>query len=137
MKVYNLACHNDHDFEGWFSSEEDFTSQQARRLLSCPVCDSHEVRRLPSAPRLSLSGGGQDWRPDVRRALAAMLKEMAEKSADVGERFADEVRRMHYGETPARAIRGVATPREVADLVEEGIDVLPLPDTAAAKPSLH
>lgn len=158
MKVLDLLCSESHAFEGWFGSEEDFQSQQARGLVQCPLCGSAQVRKLVSAPRLSLSRAQADAQPQERgarpeptpkadvasavgmpepvRALhAAWLqwaRQVVEHTEDVGVRFAAEARRMHYGETPERGIRGQSSPDEVAQLLEEGIEVVPLllPDAA-------
>lgn len=129
MKVYNLSCEHSHCFEGWFSSEEDFNAQCEASLISCPFCDNHAITRLPSAPRLSLSGA-QAPQPGVKAGVEgevlAFLRKVVANTEDVGERFAEEARRMHYNETPLRAIRGVASAREYEALADEGIDVLPL-----------
>ena len=142
MKVIDLRCHNGHGFEGWFASDEDFLDQNGRRLIACPLCDDNLIVRLPSAPRLNLSGtrevvteavpqadGQAQWLRAVRHVLA--------NTEDVGERFADEARRIHYGETAERGIRGQATPDERASLRDEGIEVMPLPLPAALKEPLQ
>jgi hypothetical protein len=140
MKVYNLSCESDHRFEGWFASEEDFSSQLQQQHIECPVCESHGIRKLPSAPRLNLSGG-QAPQPDPVVQLQAKLAELARQvianTEDVGERFVEEARRIHYHEAPERNIRGVATASECEALAEEGIDVVRLPIPAALKSSLH
>lgn len=154
MKVFNLACEHDHRFEGWFGSAEDYESQQARGLVGCPVCDSREVRKLPAAPRLNLSGAAEpqpparaeaaqppgQQRPDPR-ALQAMFVKMArtliENTEDVGQRFAEEARRIHYREAPERGIRGVASPEEARELADEGIEVFSFPLPAALKEPLQ
>ncbi|TAM02077.1 MAG: DUF1178 family protein [Paraburkholderia sp.] len=144
MKVLDLQCPDGHRFEGWFASADDFESQRARKLVECPMCGATEVSRLPSAPRLNLSGateasakpaGKQDaqWQGLALRAL----REVLEKTENVGDRFAEEARRMHYNEAPSRNIRGVATAEDAQALVEEGIDVMPLPVPAALKGSLQ
>ncbi|GAB3547286.1 DUF1178 family protein [Noviherbaspirillum agri] len=130
MKVYNLCCENDHRFEGWFSSEEDFKVQSDARGIECPVCGNHVVKRLPAAPRLNLSGAPapqSDAVAEVQAQVLGMIRQIAANSEDVGDRFAEEARRIHYSEAPERAIRGVATSTECEALIEEGIDVLPLP----------
>jgi hypothetical protein len=161
MKVLDLQCSHGHRFEGWFASVDDFESQLSRKLVECPICAATEVSRVPSAPRLNLSGAtspdengaGQresagGVRPD-RRADAAermreieagavrALRELIEKTENVGERFAEEARRIHYNEAPARNIRGVATPEDARSLVDEGIDVMPLPGAFVRKESLQ
>jgi hypothetical protein len=148
MKVLDLRCGAGHGFEGWFASEDDYGSQRERGLLDCPVCGNAEVTRLPSAPRLNLSGarapepapapvaarrrassvhrnGRARQRRDARfvEAVAELLK----NTQDVGPRFAEEARRIHYGESEAKAIRGQATPEEREALADEGIEVFTLP----------
>lgn len=142
MKVLDLRCANGHRFEGWFGSEEDFLEQNGRGLVECPLCADRVVSRLPSAPRLNLSGAREQpqaaarpadapaglqarWLEAVRQALA--------NTEDVGERFAEEARRIHYGEVEPRGIRGVATPEERESLHDEGIEVLALPLPPALK----
>lgn len=130
MKVYNLRCEHCHRFEGWFSSEADFTSQLQSGRIACPVCENRVITKLPAAPRLNLSGSATPQRQDVAQLQAQWMKivrEVVAQTEDVGERFAEEARRIHYDEAPERAIRGTASIRECADLIEEGIDVIPLP----------
>jgi hypothetical protein len=147
MKVLDLQCPHGHRFEGWFASAEDFESQAAKHLVECPICGAKEVSRLPSAPRLNLSGASgaqpaaaanaspaqQEWQARAMRAL----REVLEKTENVGDRFAEEARRIHYNEAPARNIRGVTIPEDAKALVEEGIDVMPLPLPAALKEPLQ
>ncbi|CAB3771031.1 DUF1178 family protein [Paraburkholderia humisilvae] len=146
MKVLDLQCPHGHRFEGWFASADDFESQAKRQLVECPICGAKEVSRLPSAPRLNLSGvsdapsssgasasQAREWQA---RAMQA-LREVLEKTENVGDRFAEEARRIHYNEAPARNIRGVTTPEDAKALVEEGIDVMPLPIPAALKEPLQ
>jgi hypothetical protein len=154
MKVLNLQCAHGHGFEGWFGSEADMVDQQARGLLTCPVCSSHEVRRLPSAPRLNLSGAREPSSSELPSRSAAhppkpaltpeaaaheavmqaaylhAVRELMARTEDVGPRFAEEARRIHYGETEGRQIRGKTTPDEAESLREEGIEFfsVPLPD---------
>ena len=142
MKVFNLGCEREHAFEGWFASAQDYESQFERGLIECPVCGTHEVRRLPSAPRLNLSASDPSKTPPPRaegdaqgapsaQQVQAMWLKMAryirENTEDVGERFADEARRIHYDEGPARGIRGVASRSEAKELAEEGIEVFAFP----------
>ena len=152
MKVLDLQCAHGHLFEGWFSSEDDFQGQLARALVECPLCgDTHIVKRL-SAPRLNLGAAPADQAgqrqdvaagtgPAIQEALqAAWLKAVSQVMAsteDVGERFAEEARRIHYGETSERGIRGQATREETRALLDEGISVLPLPLPRAMKGPLQ
>ena len=139
MKVYNLTCEHDHRFEGWFSSEEDFKVQCEAHLIACPVCDNHSVKKLPSAPRLNLSGV-QETKADVmhvQKQFLEMVRNIVANTEDVGERFAEEARRIHYNEAPQRSIRGVVTVQEFEALAEEGIDALPLPLSDSLKQPLQ
>lgn len=141
MKVLDLQCPDGHRFEGWFASAEEFESQLSRKLVECPVCGATDINRLPSAPRLNLSGAGDapapadagQWQARVMRAV----REVLEKTENVGDRFVEEARRIHYNEAPVRSIRGVASAEDAQALVEEGIDVMPLPVPAALKGPLQ
>lgn len=149
MKVLDLKCPHEHRFEGWFASAEEFESQLSRKLVECPVCASTDVSRMPSAPRLNLSTVRKDdgasrtaatGAPDASALQAQALRimrELIEKTENVGARFAEEARRIHYNEAPARNIRGVTTPEDAHALLEEGIDVMPLPVPAALKEPLQ
>ncbi|AOJ38575.1 MULTISPECIES: DUF1178 family protein [Burkholderia] len=140
MKVLDLQCPHGHRFEGWFASADEFEAQLSRKLVECPVCGTTEVNRLPSAPRLNLSGATQAQPVDSRALQAQVmraLREVLEKTENVGERFAEEARRIHYNEAPARSIRGVTTLEDAQSLAEEGIDVMPLPIPAALKEPLQ
>ncbi|AJK47237.1 DUF1178 family protein [Burkholderia plantarii] len=144
MKVLDLQCSHGHRFEGWFASADEFESQLARKLVECPVCAATEISRMPSAPRLNLSGAAQARPPagqaDPRQLQAQLmraLREVLDKTENVGERFAEEARRIHYDEAPARSIRGVTSPEDARALAEEGIDVMPLPLPAALKEPLQ
>jgi hypothetical protein len=141
MKVLNLQCQHAHGFEGWFASDQEFQDQLGRGLLECPVCGDRQVHKLPSAPRLNLGAGAAGERQQVmatpdRQLQAAWLKMVRQVMAnteDVGERFAEEARRIHYGESEERGIRGQASAQETQELLEEGISVLPLPVPKALK----
>jgi hypothetical protein len=141
MKVLDLKCPHGHRFEGWFASADDFESQQSRKLVECPICGANEVSRLPSAPRLNLSGATEAKVPadtgEMQARVMRALREVLEKTENVGDRFAGEARRIHYNEAPARNIRGVTTPEDAKALVEEGIEVMPLPVPAALKEPLQ
>ncbi len=138
MKVLDLTCSHDHVFEGWFASEDDFGSQHARGMVACPMCSDTLVRKKPSAPRLNLGNARApaESKQDVvavdpsavelQAAWLAMARRVLAQTEDVGERFAEEARRIHYGETGQRAIRGKASRAETEALAEEGIAVLPL-----------
>jgi hypothetical protein len=141
MKVFNLACEHDHPFEGWFASAEDFDDQTARGLLECPVCTSRQVRKLLSAPRLNLSSSepaSPAPTPEAAQALMLRLaRHLMKNTEDVGERFAEEARRIHYKEAPERGIRGQASLEEARELAQEGIEVMALPMPALLKEPLQ
>lgn len=140
MKVYNLCCERDHRFEGWFSSEADFLSQSSQHLIACPLCGNHEVKRLPSSPRLNLSGATARAPDDSARAqdrLMEFTRKVIANTEDVGNQFAEEARRIHYREVPEHGIRGTATFEERTALADEGIDVVSLPMPSVSKQSLQ
>lgn len=138
MKVLDLRCAHGHGFEGWFDSEDDFLDQNGRSLIECPLCADRVIQRMPSAPRLNLSGVREPREPapspqaearaaDLQAAWLAGMRELMARTEDVGEGFAEEARRIHYGEAEARHIRGQATPEERQALAEEGIETVMLP----------
>ena len=141
MKVLNLRCAHDHRFEGWFASDDDFASQLECGLIACPLCEDKTIARLPSAPRLnvSTSRGDIETQPDVTEIAQARaqghflraVREVLKRTEDVGDRFPEEARRIHYGEAEERGIRGRATAEDADALREEGIEVMAmaLPET--------
>ncbi|VVE23243.1 hypothetical protein PAQ31011_03272 [Pandoraea aquatica] len=157
MKVFDLRCAHEHTFEGWFGSEDDYLSQQSRGLVSCPVCGDTAVVRMPSAPRLNLSGATAapgttsntaaraDAPPvDVAQAQRQLqtlwmkaVRHVMANTEDVGAQFAEEARKIHYQEAPERNIRGTASPDEAQALADEGIDILSLPLPEGAKETLQ
>jgi hypothetical protein len=141
MIIYDLACAQGHRFEGWFASGEDFAQQQERKLVRCPICDVAAVERLPSA-RVSVPKGAPSPAPSapapvaattegaitgIPAELIAKLREIVRNTENVGSRFPEEARKIHYEEVPARAIRGQASAEEVQALRDEGIDFAPIP----------
>jgi hypothetical protein len=191
MKVLDLQCQHGHSFEGWFGSEDDFQSQLGRGLVQCPICESAQITKKLSAPRLNLSGARDGVRdsarvetqtdamnsiavnadsmptsspndtlnasaehpknpvdpvhsvhalmrnPEFQKAYMQMAKQVLAQTEDVGTQFAQEARKIHHGETPERGIRGQASRDEVMELLEDGIDVMPLPLPAALKGPLQ
>lgn len=147
MIIYDLSCDNEHRFEGWFQSPEAFEAQQHRRLVTCPQCESHVVRRIPSAvaigssrqmapaaeqsaPSAAAGSAGMAMMPAGSQVLSmyrTLIQSMMDSSEDVGNAFADEARKIHYNEAPERPIRGHATDEECEELRDEGIPVLRLP----------
>jgi hypothetical protein len=145
MKVLNLQCTHRHSFEGWFSSEDDFQDQLGRGLVECPLCGDTAIVKMLSAPRLNLGAAREEPKQEVMAAPDAtlqaawmkMVRHVMASTEDVGERFAEEARRIHYGETQERGIRGQASVQETEALMEEGIGVLPLPIPKALKEPLQ
>ncbi|ARO25820.1 DUF1178 domain-containing protein [Rhizobium sp. S9] len=135
MIRYSLTCDNAHEFEGWFSESADFDRQVASGSLTCPVCHSAAISKLLMAPSVSTAR-----KKDERQTLAmdAMRREALQKlkeavaavkanSEDVGTKFPEEARKIHYGEADARGIIGQATVDEAQALVEEGIEIAAIP----------
>ena len=146
MKVLNLRCALDHRFEGWFASDADFVSQGERGLVSCPICDDKTIERLPSAPRLNVSALRHEHAAppsaDIDRARAQgrwlrAVREVISQTEDVGDRFPEEARRIHYGEAKERGIRGQASSEDALALREEGIEVVSMPVPAPFKGPLQ
>jgi len=146
MKVLDLQCTQQHVFEGWFASEDDYLSQHERGLVSCPLCGDLQVHKMLSAPRLNLGRGSEQpsaqTAPPAQSDAASPSAAPAERgrrsgAEDVGEGFADQARAMHHGETAPRNIRGRTSAAVAMELAEEGIDVLPLPDLALLKETLQ
>jgi hypothetical protein len=153
MIHYNLRCADGHAFESWFQSSSAYETQERRKLVNCPVCGSTDVERAIMAPRIvSKKGHGNPTAEPLptpapstevtapsptpllmaqERELRAKLKELRDhivNSADnVGERFPNEARKMHYGDIEHRPIYGEASPDEARSLIEEGVEVMPLP----------
>jgi len=149
MIRYNLRCERDHAFESWFQSSSAYETQEKRKLVNCPVCGSAKVERAIMAPQI-VSKKGRDVPVQApvaatevttpastplmmaqERELRTKLKELRDhivKNADnVGERFPNEARKMHYGDIEHRPIYGEASPEEARSLIEEGVEVSPLP----------
>jgi len=193
VKVLNLQCGKAHGFEGWFGSEEDYQSQRARGLVSCPLCGDAQIVKLPSAPRLNLgaaqpltsqatastktgadgasgagsgagssagssagseAGSGADQGTpnhspaaaspaqaaqlqQMQAALMHAVRQVMAHTEDVGNQFADEARKMHYGEAKERGIRGQVTREESEALQDEGIEVMALPMLESLKGPLQ
>ena len=161
MKVLDLQCAQGHGFEGWFGSEEDFQSQQTRALVQCPLCGDASISKKLSAPRLNLSrasapessdraersegsdegdkalavAGPQD--ADMAKRWMEIGRHLMANTTDVGQSFAEEARKIHYGEAPERGIRGQTSAREARELMEEGIGVLPFALPEALKGPLQ
>lgn len=179
MKVLDLQCAQGHSFEGWFGSQDDYDSQRARGLVTCPVCLDSDILKKLSAPRLNLGHGvapdaalapvaprdtsngaanlpatapspepslsahsadptmNPDTLQQMHVAMMKAVRHVLANTEDVGSQFAQEARKIHYGESQQRHIRGQASREETEALIEEGIDVMPLPVPENLKGSLH
>lgn len=135
MINYTLQCDQAHRFEGWFASSEDFDRQHAAGLVTCPSCDSKNVSKALMAPNVT-TGRQKDrtqavvmdtMRQDMIAKIKDAVKEIRANAEDVGERFPEEARKIHYGESEARGIIGQASPDEAQALTEEGIEIAALP----------
>ena len=135
MIKYRLICGADHEFEGWFRDSADYDFQAGNGLLDCPSCGSGEIRKAVMAPavaRKDHARAGRNQRlaaihEDMARAVAR-AREYVEKNFDyVGEKFPEEARKIHYGETEDRGIYGEASGKEVRELLDEGVQIAPLP----------
>ena len=154
MIRYSLVCGKGHEFEGWFGSSLDYDDQQEKGLLECPYCGSHEISKTLMAPSVATSRKREDHAAQLpavaeeaaapsapvqfsgmtaeQRAIVKQMRELKEKllsqAENVGDKFSEEARKIHYGEAEQRGIYGKATLDEAAELAEEGIEFLPLPD---------
>lgn len=145
MKVFRLSCGNGHDFEGWFASSEEVDRQASAGQVRCPSCEDGRIARLPSAPYVNtgarapatvpVAGGGNS---SARTAALAALKAYVEAhTEDVGRRFPEIARRIHYGEEAKRGIRGRVTPGEAVELAEEGVEAVALPPGLVLDEKVH
>lgn len=129
MIKYTLKCKDEHAFEIWFDRGSDYDKQRKRGLVQCPVCGSKKITKAPMAPNIRRS------KPDSLADIANKIRAEIENNCDdVGDGFAEEARAIHYGEKPERGIYGSATPKQAKDLLDEGVNVAPLPDVIAPKP---
>ena len=132
MIRYNLICALDHEFEGWFSSSADYDEQAESGLLSCPACGTKKVEKAIMAPAVKTARKVEAREAHAAKAMSVMANkirsEIGKNCENVGENFAEEARAIHYGEKPERGIYGSTTPKESAELKEEGIAAHPLPD---------
>ena len=134
MIVFDLICKEQHRFEGWFASGEDFASQKDRGLLECPICGGAHVEKLPAAkirtqaePAIPAKSVAPQAEKTEKVDVAQIIDYILTHSEDVGAKFAEEARKIHYQETPQRSIRGVASRSETEELRDEGIPVFALP----------
>jgi hypothetical protein len=128
MIHFTLRCAEDHEFEGWFRDGASFETQSEAGEIACPHCGSAKIEKAPMAPRLARSAKAPDVSPaEMRQALTALRRHVEASCDYVGPRFAEEARRMHYGETKPKGIYGESSPDEAKALAEEGIAVARIP----------
>ena len=131
MIVYRLACAQGHDFEGWFKDSAAYDAQAAAGKLVCPVCNSRKVEKAPMAPAVTGTKSKGEPAPQelrkMRQFVSGLRKYVEENAEDVGRKFPEEARKIHYGESDDRPIYGEATADEARELIDEGIEVAPLP----------
>lgn len=145
MIKYALVCEHEHGFEGWFGSSSDYEDQQGRGLVECPVCGSHHVQKQIMAPAVAgtkaqLGVAADAPRPAREMMMQAMgkMRQLVEENFDyVGDAFATEARAIHEGRSEDRGIYGEASPQEVRALVEDGVNVAPLPPAAPKKSEVN
>jgi len=131
---YTLVCESEHKFDGWFRNAEAFDEQNGRGIVTCPVCSSSSVAKALMAPSVSRASSdkvavsvGHPQQARLRELLKALRDKVTAEADYVGDRFADEARKIHFGEVDAHGIYGEASREDVASLLEDGIDVMPLP----------
>lgn len=136
MIKFSLQCDRGHAFESWFASGASYDSQRKRKLIDCPHCGSTQIDKQIMAPAVQAKGSQREEavpvasglaEPELRQRIRELHAQVKANTVDVGEKFADEARKMHSGEIEDRAIRGRVTLADAGDLLSEGVPVLPLP----------
>jgi len=131
---FSLVCDHEHEFEGWFRSSEDFETQKKRGFVDCPSCGSSKVQKAMMAPavstgrsreRMALAMGAAQ--KEAMAQLKALSQKMRENADYVGDKFAEEARKIHFGEADRRGIYGEATQEEAKSLAEDGVEFMPIP----------
>ena len=135
MIQYSLVCENEHKFEAWFRNADAYDEQVKKRIVTCPVCATGQVEKALMAPALGKAGSekvslaiGHPQQVELRAAMKALRDKVTSEADYVGDRFATEARKIHDHEVEPRGIYGEATRDEVAGLVEDGVDFMPLPN---------
>jgi hypothetical protein len=131
---YSLICENEHKFDGWFRNAEAYERQHESGIVTCPVCTSNKVDKALMAPSVSRASSekvslsiGHPEQQQLRAAMQALRDKVVSEADYVGDKFAEEARKIHFKEVDARGIYGEATREEVTGLIEEGVDFMPLP----------
>jgi hypothetical protein len=143
MIKYALVCAHEHPFEGWFGASADYDDKNARGLVECPVCGSIEVRKQIMSPSVvgAKARGASEADPQMRSMMMEAMRRVRSHVTDnfdyVGDRFAVEARAIHEGASEDRGIYGEASPKEVRALIEDGVQVAPLPPEPPKKTELN
>ncbi|QDC01020.1 DUF1178 family protein [Mesorhizobium sp. 8] len=134
MIRFSLICEHDHEFEAWFRSNDDFDTQNKRGFVECPSCGSKKVGKALMAPAVSTGRNREKMalamgqaQKEAMAQLKALSEKMRENADYVGDKFAEEARKIHFGETDPRGIYGEATAEEARSLAEDGVDFMPIP----------
>ncbi|WP_412057606.1 DUF1178 family protein [Bartonella sp. DGB2] len=133
MIHFRLHCEHEHEFEGWFRNNEDFAHQNQSGLIECPFCGSLSISKSLMAPAVVTRGQNDDTlklndkERDRHKALRDIISRFYQNAHYVGARFAEEARQMHFGEKERRSIYGEASDQDIATLLDDGVDIIPLP----------
>ena len=131
MIKYNLICKCEKTFESWFSSSSEFDSLLKKKIIKCIYCESSAVKKTVMAPRLTRKSNKilkkNKFQRNIKKQLKDFKKYIEKNCEDVGERFPQEARNIHYDKNTSKGIYGKATPEETSELIEEGIDICTLP----------
>ena len=136
MILFDLKCENNHTFEGWFASNSNYEEQLKKKMIVCPYCNSTKIQKSLMAPNINTKSNSKKSKKNNKKKLAQnnlenqikKFRKYIEKNTDnVGKNFAEEARKIYYGETKSRSIRGESTEKEAQELAEEGIPFSQLP----------
>ena len=132
MILFDLKCIRDHVFEAWFPNNAAYEKQAKAGAVSCPTCGSRKVEKAPMAPRIGKGGEAKvpvvaSEHPEIRKQLLELRSKIEANCDYVGNKFAEEARRIHYGETQRRDIYGEASDDEAKELHEEGVEFARIP----------
>ena len=134
MILFDLSCENEHQFEAWFPSSEKYDEQRKRKLISCPYCNSNKVKKALMAPNLNMLSKSKSKKspaPTNKKLVETNIKKLKKlierNTEDVGKNFAEEARKIYYGEKKTKSIRGETTKKEAKELIEEGIPCISMP----------
>ena len=134
MILFDLSCENEHQFEAWFPSSKKYDEQRKRKLISCPYCNSNKIKKALMAPNLNMLSKSKNKKNvslKNKKSLETNIKKLKKlveiNTKDVGKNFAEEARKIYYGEKKSQAIRGETTKKEAKELIEEGIPCISMP----------